>query len=91
MLVPLMRKIRDISVDGGSFIIVDPAYLDIISAHTHDLGAIKKAVEEWHGYMAQWGDGDYPLYEVLDESGDIVGVLILMDKSGAIGDTDANI
>jgi len=71
-----VRQVGSIGVDGGSFIIVDPVYLDILSSRNDTPERIKAAVEEWYGFIAQWGDGDYPIFEVLGVEDEIVGVLV---------------
>ena len=74
-----IERVGEIAVDGGTFIILDPCYRESLIG-CDDIEEIKRVVETWYGYMASWGDGNYPIYEVQDDaSGDVIGLLILQE------------
>ena len=73
-----LRWIGDIGVDGGSFAIIDTAYMGMV--HCRSLEEVRESVEQWHGQVIHWGDGDYPVYELLDDEGEVKGLVILQEE-----------
>ena len=74
-----LRWLGEVSVDSGEFAIIDTAYLDIISGHCRSLEELQESVDRWHGQVIHWGDGDYPVYELLDDEGEVKGLVILQE------------
>lgn len=86
-----LEQVATVGVDGGSFVIHDPVYLasaaelaleDEYTGSTDRSGitrmswAMGQRAEE-KGLLFQWGDGDYPVYAIRGEGGELAAILIV--------------
>lgn len=77
-----------VGVDGGTFIVVDPAAMwdhlhDYLIAGERELESYIATpsfeMERWaeeHGVLARWGDGAYPAYVAKDANGNTAALII---------------